>query len=218
MVSAPDRFIFAQIPIRDAATAFQFHLSLALEDQYIWPRSEEQIRSFAENGELFGIRKRSTGELVGLCYMTLEESTQEFELGGLMISDSAKRLGLGSFLVNFALGQLIAYAQPWANGQEIIAHVHELNEKPRNILLRAGFQHIGKVEAPPSAPASMKRNEQGKVIGDKFLFPTIAVGQLSSWFDTCDWILRDHESRAELEIPLDEIKATLRKIAAETNR
>lgn len=215
MVSAPDHFIFSQIPARDAETAFQFHQLHALNDEYIWPRTEEQIRFFADNGELFGIRKRSTGELVALCYETLEESSNEFEIGGLMVSDAAKRLGLATFLVNFALAYLLALSRPWNNGQQVIAHVHELNEKPRNILQLAGFQIIGKVEAPAHAPASMKRNEQGKVVGDKFLFPPAAVRQLSSWFDSTDWTLRDHESRVEFECALEDLKATLRQMADE---
>jgi GNAT superfamily N-acetyltransferase len=182
MGSAPVSFIFLQIPTTSAEEAFAFHLSIASSNEHIWPRTEEQIKQFSDDGELFGVREATSGEFVALCYATLEGN--EWELGGLLVADSVQGLGLGTALVRFALAYTIATQRPWFYGQEVIAHVHEANQDPRNLLKRVGFEQFDKVEIPgDQAPASMKRNAEGKLVGDKFRFPPHAVAELSRWFN-----------------------------------
>jgi Acetyltransferase (GNAT) family len=122
---------------------------------------------------------------VGLCYATLDgDHGNEWEIGGLTVPEDLRHLHLGTFLVRFALAHTIAWNRPWHCGQEVIAHVHEENTKPRNLLNRLGFVFVEKVEIPDHiAPASMKRNESGKVAGDKCRFPPSAVATLSNWFE-----------------------------------
>jgi hypothetical protein len=113
--------------------------------------------------------------------MALEVDT--WELGGLLVDSSVRNLGFGSILCRFALAHTMVYEQPWANKQEIIAHVHEANRAPRNLLGRLGFEFVKKIEAPPYAPSSMKRNDEGKVVGDEFRFTKEGLQLLSQWFN-----------------------------------
>jgi GNAT superfamily N-acetyltransferase len=181
MNSAPDAFVFCQVPSSLANLAYAFHQSQST-NEHIWPRTEEQIRAYAENGELFAARRRRTGEFVALCYSTLDGNN--WEIGGLTTADSARGLHLGTFLVRFALAHTIAWNKPWDSGQDIIAHVHDDNKKPRNLLSTVGFEFAKKVEIPgDKAPASMKRNPAGNVSGDELRLPKTAVKSLLTWFE-----------------------------------
>jgi ribosomal protein S18 acetylase RimI-like enzyme len=215
MGSAPDPFIFFQVSSREAKDAFNFHQSISSSDEHIWPRNQEQIEQFCNDGELFGVRKASSGEYVGLCYVHLDKD-HEWEFGGLTVLEAARGLQLGSVLTNFALAHTIANQRPWTYGQEIIAHVHEANQKPRNLLQRVGFQRIDTVTVPrENAPASMKRNADGNIVGDKFQFPRKSLGQLATWFDKeFNGTLGDGVTKAIFEVRpggLDNLKEALRE-------
>jgi ribosomal protein S18 acetylase RimI-like enzyme len=198
MNSAPTRFTFLQVPSKLAEKAFAFHESISSTNEHIWPRTEEEIKEYSESGQLLGVYNASTGEFAGLCYVTLEGD--EWETGGLTVTEKNQGLHLGSALIRFALAHTIAYYRPWRYGQEIIAHVHEDNAKPRNLLQRIGFEFVKKVEIPGDvAPPSMRRNAEGKVPGDKFRFPPKAVVQLSEWFAD-DFLLADGKTPGIFEI------------------
>jgi RimJ/RimL family protein N-acetyltransferase len=146
---------------------------------YIWPRTKEQLKAYSENGELFAIRNCASREIVGICYVILDDGGKRWELGGLGVSESFRSAGLGRVLIRFALARTIASNRPWFYKQTVIAHVHESNPAPRNALKNAGFEQNGQEEAPSDeAPASMKRNAAGKVVGDVFIFPQSAVAAL----------------------------------------
>jgi hypothetical protein len=176
MASASDSFLFCHISSKDADEAFRFHLKFS-DNKYIWPRTEEQIKTYSENGELFAVRNSSSREIVGICYVTLDGN--RWELGGLGISPAHRAFGLGRVLTRFALSRTIAANKPWFYDQTVIAHVHEYNMAPRNVLREAGFEQNGQ-EIPPQdkVPASMKRNAANQVVGDVFVFPKTAVSQL----------------------------------------
>jgi RimJ/RimL family protein N-acetyltransferase len=181
MDGAPDSFVFFQVPSYLAAQAFAFHQSQS-GNEHIWPRTKEQIRTYAEEGELFGVRRASSGEFVALCYSTFDGN--EWEVGGLTTSNAARGLHLATFLVRFALAHTIAWNSPWKGGKEIIAHVHDENPAPRRLLLLLGFEFAKKVEVPgDKAPLSMKRNAAGNLSGDQFRFPPSAVEGLLNWFE-----------------------------------
>jgi RimJ/RimL family protein N-acetyltransferase len=184
MDSAPDSFIFFQIPSHLAAQAYAFHKSQS-SNEHIWPRTEDQIRQYAEDGELFGVRRASNGEFVGLCYSTLDgEHGDEWEIGGLTVPEAMRDLHLATFLVRFATAYTIAMQRPWHYKQEIIAYVHKENDKPRNLLGRIGFEFKEPVLVDGGiAPPSMKRNADGKIPGDKFCFPKTSVKALLNWFE-----------------------------------
>ena len=183
-MSAPEAYVFFQVSSREAEKAFAFHQSLS--DDHIWPRTREEVDKFCRDGEFFGVRKQSSGEYVGLCYVHLDGAV--WELGGITVSETARGLWIGSVLTNLALAHTIANQSPWSNQQEIIAHVHEENQSPRGLLERAGFKFLGEKTVIPDEIAqtvpSMKRNKDGKIVGDKFQFPQAEVARLAKWL--CD--------------------------------
>lgn len=79
---------------------------------------------------------------------------------------------------------VIANERPWHYRQTVIAHIHESNNAPRNIFGSSWFVFIEKETVPEKdAPPSMKRNSEGKLVGDKFQFPRSSVPTLSKWLD-----------------------------------
>jgi hypothetical protein len=197
MDSAPNVFVIRQIPSSLADKAFAFHKSQA-NNEHIWPRTEDQIQSYAKNGELFGVLT-SSGEFVAMCYSTLDGNS--WEVGGLTTSEASRKLHLGTHLIRFALAHTITWSSPWESGQEIIAHVHDENPKPRNLLGLLGFQHSKKVEIPgDKAPPSMKRNAEGNVTGDEFRLPPLNTEDLLVWFEKeSKTKLADGKSSADFE-------------------
>jgi RimJ/RimL family protein N-acetyltransferase len=197
MDSASDSFLFCQISSDEATEAFDFHL-IFKNDEYIWPRTAEQVKAYSENGELFAIRNSASREIVGICYVTLDEGENRWELGGLGVSETFRSAGLGRVLIRFALARTIASNRPWFYKQAIIAHVHEANPAPRNALKNAGFEQNGQEVAPPDkAPSSMKRNAANQVVGDVFVLPQSAVGSLITTLEKdFSTPLRDGKSRA----------------------
>src|SRR5260370_17564182 len=147
-----------------------------------------------------------SGEFVGLCYGDLDKDSPEWEIGGLTITEAVQRLGLGSVLARFALAHTIANQRPWNYGQEIIAHVHEENPKPRKLLNELGFEFVKKEElSGATAPASMKRNGAGNVVGDKFQFVRERVRDLSGWFNEFNGKIPDSDIHIAFNIPLGAI-------------
>lgn len=222
MDSALDPFIFFQVSSKFAADAFSFHQSISSSNEHIWPRTEEQIKRYAQSGELFAVRIASTQEFIGLCYVTLDD-TNQWEVGGVTVANKVQKFHLGSVLVRFALAHTIAYQRPWHYEQKIIAHVHEDNQKPRHLLARIGFEFTKKVEVPGNvAPASMKRNAEGKVCGDEFEFPPEAVVGLQEWFERDpSGMLADRHTPAIFENPpggLESIRESLREAVAEMRK
>jgi ribosomal protein S18 acetylase RimI-like enzyme len=183
MSDAPNFFRFFQASSADAPHAFAFHTSIADSNEHIWPRTKTEIKGYCSEGELFGIVKDNSGEFVGLCYSHLDESTNEWEIGGLTVTDEFQKLHLGSFLVRFALARTITTGDPWKYGQRIVAHVHSENDAPRNLLKRIHFEYLRTIEvSADEAPPSMKRNPNGKLTGDEFEFKKSSVRFLYNWF------------------------------------
>jgi hypothetical protein len=123
-------------------------------------------------------------------------------------------------LVRFALAHTTAYSRPWHYEQQIIAHVHEENQNPRNLLDRVGFKFLEKVTIPgDQAPPSMKRDKDGNLSGDKLGFPQGAVAPLSAWFSgEFTGVLADGKTPAQFEIPpggLESLREALREAVAD---
>jgi GNAT superfamily N-acetyltransferase len=220
MRDAPESFRFFQIPSVQAPLAFGFHKEVSANNEHIWPRTEDEIQKYSEEGELFGIIKSSSGEFVGLCYAHYSEEERAWEIGGLTVIPELRQLGLGSFIVRYALGRTIAAQDPWKYGDRIIAHVHSDNQSPRNLLTTIKFVHRGKVNVPADkAPASMKRNPDGTITGDLFEFELGSVPSLSEWFDKeFNGLLLDGKAKAEFdcgELGLDSLMHDLRTLAKE---
>jgi len=216
MTGASDPLIFCQILSTEAAEAFEFHNSLT-DKKYIWLRNEGQIRQFSNDGEIFAVRHGNTRKIVSMCYVTLDGDSNRWELGGLSVAEAAQNLGLGTVLVRYALARTIAEKAPWLSNQEIIAHVHEENQDPRNVLKRVGFEQKGQEVAPATAPIEMKRNADGKVVGDVFLFPKNGVAKLARDLETdIARPLRDGQTRVVLDFGVfgvDNVRRALEEAA-----
>jgi RimJ/RimL family protein N-acetyltransferase len=178
-------FRIGQVTSTAAGTAYRFHAAVSLSDEHIWPRSEDQMRQYTDEGSLFAIWRESTGEYVGLVYSILEEehTPPQWEVGGLTVAAAYRDRGLGSLLVRFAVAHTFAFAQPWINSQHVVAHVHEENMEPRNVLHRLGFDFYQMVEIPGEiAPKSMKRNKELNVSGLELRFTVDGLRKLTDWF------------------------------------
>jgi GNAT superfamily N-acetyltransferase len=180
MASEPHpALVFFKFPIQAASVAFSFHCSVAESDPYLRLRSEDEIRTFAAEGELFGVH--SASKILAQCYVTLDESANEYEVGGLAVLPEVQQLGVAGILARLAIAHVIANERPRHFGRRIVGYVHQDNQRPRKLMDRLGFQHIGR-QTLKLATATMKQNPQGEVVGDKFVFPGTAVKQLCNWF------------------------------------
>jgi GNAT superfamily N-acetyltransferase len=186
MAQLPDSLYIANLTSRDAEVAYDFHQRIAAAQySYLWARTEVEIKALISDGSLFGVWCGKDRQLVALCYSTLAENELTWEIGGLAVDDTVKNRGIGTILLQFTLAHTVVYQQPWNNGQKVIAHVHEVNDDPRGIIEKRGFRFVKRFEVPESAnpPKWMKRNVEGKVVGDEFEFPPEALQGLIGWFD-----------------------------------
>ena len=176
-------FTFSVVSSAEVATAYAFHKGVADSDEHIFPRTREQLETYAKDNSLFGARRTDTGEFVGLCYIKRDSDTEPYELGGLTVPESLQKHGIGEMLAKFALAHVMAFDDPWSTKQDVIAHVHESNQKPRHLLERLLFEHVETKAYPGEGfPPSMKRNASGEVVGDIFRFTVSGLVTLAEWF------------------------------------
>jgi GNAT superfamily N-acetyltransferase len=224
MASARKSYIFSLVPSSDAETAFAFHKQIATNNSHIWPRDHDYIKQLAEDDCLYGVRRGESGEYVALCYAVLDETQHEWELGGLVVEPSVQKLGIAAVLARFALANTMVFEQPWSTGDEIIAYVHEANDDPRKLLGKLGFRHAGTIEVPSGvAPPGMKRNADGNLVGDKFIFTIEGLEQLSKWFDKeFDGTLDHGKATAQIRLnslmSVEQLKESLRDLANRRRR
>ncbi len=177
-----DTFRIGQVPSTAAESAYRFHAAVCASDEHIWPRTREQIQEYAEDGSLFAVVKEATGEFAGLVYAVFDEEASQWEIGGLTVAPAFQDRGLGTLLVRFALAFTFALEQPWLNHEHVVAHVHEENFEPRNVLHRLGFDYHAMVEIPGDvAPLSMKRNANLNVSGMELRFTAAGFQDLTRW-------------------------------------
>jgi GNAT superfamily N-acetyltransferase len=206
----------ATVSSRHAAAAYQFHKKIAETNAHIWPREERQIEEMAHEGALFGLW--CGGVIVALVYATREEGSSVWEVGGLTVDKIHQKRGFGTLLVRFALAHTLAFQEPWRYGQEIVAHVHEANDEPRRLLTNLGFERSRSVTIPGTdAPASMRRDAQGNVVGDEFTLPRNAIHSLARWFrDDFDKVAHDEGLVIDLgKASLETLRTALEAIAAD---
>ena len=176
-------FTLSVVSSTEVATAYAFHEGIAGSNEHIWPRTREQLEAYAKENSLFGARRTDTGQFVGLCYVKRDSDTEPFELGGLTVAEAHRKGGIGVMLVRFALAHVMVYDDPWSTKQAIIAHVHESNDNPRRLLDLLFFEHLERKAYPGEGfPASMKRDTEGRVVGDIFQFTPKGLQALADWF------------------------------------
>jgi|ERR1041385_1863620 GNAT superfamily N-acetyltransferase len=219
MAEQLESLYIATVASKDAELAYRFHERIAkTEGSHLWARTEDEIKNLIADGSLFGLWVGEEKQLVGLCYATLADNESSWEIGGLTVDDAVKKRGIGSILLRFTLAHTIVYQLPWNNGQTLIAHVHEVNDDPRGIINKLGFKHLRRFEVPESAnpPKWMKRNAEGKVVGDEFEFPPEGLNALTAWFhEDLEKMMQQRavEFGFGYAFNLDDFKADLREIS-----
>lgn len=154
---------------------FDFYRSFSTE--FLWPRTLEEIEQMAEDGQMFAAAEND--DVLACCYMKPAEHGDEYEFGGILVHERGRERKIGSTLGRVALAVISSMATP----SEIIAHVHEENPLPRPLLERLGFVATGHKDGPPVAPPGMKRNAEGKVVGDVYRFEFVRFTALADWLD-----------------------------------
>jgi|GEM_PF-2480185 ribosomal protein S18 acetylase RimI-like enzyme len=215
MHTTPETFLFSHIPSTLATQAHAFHQSVA--DSHIYPRDKKYLEGLAESGHLFGART-AKGEIVALCYVVLEG--EEWELGGITVAPKFRNSGIAGVLSRLALAHTMVFISPWSSGQSIITHVHEANDLPRPLMTKLGFERSGQTKLPPHIAKlvpSMKRNEKGEVVGDKFTLKPQGLRDLCCWFTAFTGTLSSGD-KANIYISsttLRDLKQALREMASE---
>jgi hypothetical protein len=185
-------YVISAVPGSQAEDAFGFHEAFAAENPNIFPRSSEELRTYAENGELFAIRSPA-GAIVGLCY--LRPCDEGMEFGGLSIAKEISSMGLASVLARFSLAHWLSWepgvlsrsgTQLRSNSLPIIGHVLLTNQDPRDLLEAVGFEILpenAKREYPGEGmPPGFPRNSKGKIEADLFTLRVEAVKRLEGFF------------------------------------
>jgi GNAT superfamily N-acetyltransferase len=169
--------VVTQAAVTEAGTFYD-----SQHDEHLWPRTTEELAHMAEEGELFccedefgdAVTPEHRTRIVAACYLKAE--THAYEFGGVCVSPSVRGHGVGTFLGQVAIATVLAQSN---QVNRLIAHVHEDNELPRHMLARMGFQQTSERVVADDAPASMRRNSAGKVVGDVFRFEEAAFATLA---------------------------------------
>lgn len=185
--------------------------------EYLWPRDSKYLAERVDDQALFELVE--AGRLVGMCYYAWDSDKSRFEFGGVCIEGSCRGKRLGDHLANAALATIFVMDNGAAKF-EVIAHVHEQNKSPRHMLERVGFWWDGsRQEAPPKhiAPATMKKNADGLVVGDVYSFIAGKCAELARWLQSLP--LEESTFSVEVDLPLateykEDALAALKDIAS----
>jgi hypothetical protein len=116
----------------------------------------------------------------------------------VFVEDRLRGLGIAAALGRVAISTLYLTDEP----DDLIAHVHEFNDAPRNLLVdHLGFAETDEQIVPPvEPPQNMKRNQEGDVVGDVFRFERSQLDAFADWFETFDGTLSGRDGEVLLTI------------------
>lgn len=174
----------------DVAVVSEFHNSQA--NEFIWPRTSDELRELTDEGSLFVVYAddtiKRTKYIIGMCYLKEDEEPEgkgrRWEFGGVFISDEFRGYGIGTALGVIAISSHFLYEPPLKR-ERLIAHVHEDNTLPRNMLEKQlGFVFVNQ-EIPPSneVPEGLRRNSKGEVVGDLYEFKIPTLSKFADWLE-----------------------------------
>lgn len=159
--------VFRHVQPDEALDAFRWQQTFAESDNHIFPRTWDDYRNFAENFQL--VVAVEDGQFLGLCYYAFDESSREWEIGGLMVDPNQQGRRIGSTLMSFALGNLLIDINPLEVDEWVISHVIKGNDAPRGIITaRLAFEHRTAVRIPSDRLPGLKTEADGMVHGDEF--------------------------------------------------
>jgi len=204
MLPKKQKFVIRLASSTNEGAILDFHKQNITE--HLWPRTVENIREYIEDEMLFEVVDLKLDKIIGMCYIA--EGNNRYEFGGVCLDPEYRGYGLATILGSTAIAQ--HYISLNGPIEELIAHVHEFNQDPLELLQkRLGFRHVGQ-EIPPDkdAPKSMKRNEKGQVVGLLFEFNKTQLDVFGDWFGQFDGNLNN---KAHLQIEIASM--TTQKIA-----
>jgi len=160
-------------------------------DAHVWPRTRDELNELAEGGCLFEVVDTRDESVVAACYTKDDEEPDgahagrvRWEVGGLYAAKSVRGTKLAEALVRVSIISLYALLDPDAEGQRLIGHVHEFNEKPRRLLVELGFEHDGfEIPPPHVVPPNLTRNERGEVVGHLYVFRVQKLAAFADWLE-----------------------------------
>lgn len=174
--------------------------------EFLWPRTPAELLKYAADECLYeALEENGTAvSMVGMCYVVLAtdlSGNPRMEFGGLNVSDGCRGLGVAAALGTVAISTQLGW-DPKPEKVPLIAHVHEENKLPRNVLSQhLGFADTGKQEVPPvEPPPSMKRNASGQVVGDLFAFQNRQLMTFADWIEEFDGVLRGKGTESNLKL------------------
>ncbi|HEX4337726.1 MAG TPA: hypothetical protein VH062_17550 [Polyangiaceae bacterium] len=181
----------------EAERVCDFHRANAGE--FLLPRSLAEVRHLVEQESLHIAVAGDDERIVALCYVKQEERDAEF--GGIFVHDDVRQLCLADAMGKVAISTHLL-TTPLESGTRLIAHVHEANDRPRNLLGRLGFKDTGVKDPLPShiAPASMRKNAEGRVVGDVFEFDFAKCSDFADWLETRPTLVTGPRGSAALHI------------------
>lgn len=168
-----------RLEIRPAtvAEAVEVHdFMVGRHDPYVRALALGDVVERITNGSLWMLRTMDN-EPVGCCYVHVPLSApgkaDPAEFGGVYVVPEFRKRGLGDSLTTLAVALYYAENEPTSpNPPELIAHVHVANDKPRNMLKRAGFVQLETIVVPPEIEklgfSHMPHDADGAIRGDKF--------------------------------------------------
>ena len=197
---------------------FGFYQSFSTE--FLWPRTVNEIKSMAEDGQLFAAA--DPNRIVACCYMRplvdgdvngvlrhVIDVDDAYEFGGVLVDGAARGQKIGSTLGRMSLAAVSAMASP----SGIIAHVHEENELPRPLLNRLGFRVTGEKDGPPFAPPGMKTNSEGNVVGDVYRFEFGRFADIATWLEEYAGVVGGRPAELSAILSRSEVASDLRALA-----
>lgn len=186
---------FRIIDHHEVGHAYAWHIEFASADHAIFPRGEEEFGNLALDRCLWGAFNPD-GRLLGLSYIKIETNRKSIEVGGLMVSASARGKGIGGVLMRLPIAHLLVNEQPldWKTQPTILTHVLKDNENPLGVIRDCGFICAKDVKIPADQLPGLRASEDGFVHGLEFHFDIpSALVSLATWLKDWSGTLRDDD-------------------------
>ena len=192
-MSEENRITFRIVDNSESRRAHQWHRAFASRHDAIYPRDERTFSNLVYDRSVW-CAETSDGDYLAMSYAAFAEPEQQWEIGGLMVSEEARGKGLGSIMMRLPLVHMLVNEQPLAQTPRprIVTHILAGNLGPRNIVPAVGFARTCSVEIPAAALPGLKADADGIIRGDEYdLAVPSALTSLSAWCDGWNGTLAD---------------------------
>ena len=173
--------------------AHKWHEDFAATNDALFPRTANHFLELAMDQCVWGAIS-SADEFLAMSYASFDEPKNEWEIGGLMVSEEARGKGLGTLMMQLPLAHVIFTEDPLANTPpaSIVTHVLRGNPDPRRIVPAVGFAFHKEVSIPAHAMPGLRADDDGMIHGDEFhLVVPGALNALAEWAENWTGTLRD---------------------------